>query len=321
MSVVVLLQFVFALAHASPGGQGGNFMVAVDDVDGVIGDKLVLWAVVPGSLSQSFPLLDDGLNGDRLAGDGLFTGMVNELPAIPIHLSLQTEAGYIWRKPGFLYSGDLEYPALRLSFEGGVVTGELSADLPPDDLSEGEIDSAERFWIEAIGSFLVALLGLMGLKESVSRIRHWREARQIKAVRGDHWALSQGLPVLRDGLQIWQCTGAGLELRKRILSQSELCGTLFWLPSGGIDGLESDQVTVWTGDRPSIGELIYWRDSQFDPAFAGPVIIEGTDCVRSGGLSEIEWLVDLSEMTEGPVVVIIPEGELPPIAGLVQHRV
>jgi hypothetical protein len=318
MLVVVLLQFVCALAHAS---QGGNFMVAVDDVDGVIEDKLVLWAVVPGSVSQSFPLLDDGLNGDRLAGDGLFTGMVNELPAIPIHLSLQTESGYIWREPDFLYSGDLEYPALRLSFEGGVVTGELSADRPPEDLSEGETGSAKRFWIEVIGSFLVALLGLMGLKESVSRIRRRREAKQMKVDRGDHWALSQGLPVLRDGLQIWQSTVSGLELRKRILSQSELCGTLFWLPSGGIDGLESSQVTVWTGDRPSIGEIIYWRDCQFDPAFAGPLIIEGLDGVRSGGLSEIEWLVDLSEMTEGPVVVIIPEGELPPIAGLVQHRV
>jgi hypothetical protein len=311
----------FALTHAAPGGQGGNFMVAVDDVDGVIGDKLVLWAVVPGTLSKSFPLLDDGLNGDRLAGDGLYTGLVNELPAIPIHLSLQTEEGYIWREPEFLYSGDLEYPALRLSFEEGVVTGELSADRPPDDLSEGEIDSGNRFWIEVVGSFLAALFGLIGLKESVSRTRHWRKVRQIKADRGDHWALSQGLPVLRDGLQVWQSTSTGLALRERILSQSQVGGPLFWLPSGGTDGLDSDQVTLWTGDRPSIGEIIYWRDSQFDPAYAGPVFIEGFDRVHSGDLSATEWVVDLLEMTKGPVVLIIPEGELPPIAGLVQHRV
>jgi hypothetical protein len=322
MPVLVLLQIAFALAHASTGGQGGNFMVALDDVDGVLGERSpVLWALVPGSVSLSFVLLDDGLNGDRLAGDGLFTGMVNELPQVPVHLSLQTAAGDIWRQQDFLFSGDLQYPALRLRFKDGVVSGELRAEVPPENLKEIENISPGRFWIGAIVSFLVGFLGLNGAKVAVSKIRSRRVARQVQAERGDKWPLSQGLPVLRDGLQIWERTGASLELRKRILSHTEVCRTVFWLPVDGVEGLGADQVSVWVGEPPSIGEIMHWRDLAFDRARVGPVFIEGLVSVRSGDLTEAEWLTDLSEMAKGPVVLIISEGELPPIVGLAQHRV
>jgi hypothetical protein len=322
-----LLQIGLHSAHGSNGAQGHNFLVVLKDVDRVLANQSpVIWALAPGSASLQFPLLDNGLSGDRAADDGHFTGMVNELPSKEVQLSLQSASGEIWRDPDFSLPVDLLYPALRLKLEKGVVSGGLVSDVPSEDdsLSRGVGRKQQSTWIFSKmlkilsvlvgGSVLSVLVGgsvvLFGIIFGLSEDRRWRKNRAFRAERGQEWPLGQDLPLLRDGLQIWVFRSNPQELRTRILLGAQDIGGLFWLPQNDSEGLSPGVVKVWEGDSPAgVGEVMAWRNAGFDPAQAGPLFIEGLDGLQTGALTWEEWLLDCGEMAQGPVVILMPQGE------------
>ena len=328
----LLLQTVLA----SEGEYGRNFMLSLQDVDGVLaGQTPTLWVLTPDSVSLQFPLTDDGIDADQVEGNGLFSGTVNELPDPPMRLVLQNGDEELWRKEHFVLPGDLEYPALRLVFEQGEVTGGLQADLSPDALRALEaagaappsmssdfpgppFDEADLRggspWGRIVLGFFGGLISLIGGRKLVQYFRvhrpRFRNVKKALAQRGSEWDLGAEFPVLRDGLQIWSSGVEARVLRERICRATEPHGCLFWVSPGGHEGL-SDGAVRWRKEAPSAGEAIYWRGRLFPPSLAGPLFIEGLEALHSGELQDAELLQDLSEMAWGPIVLLSRPGQLP----------
>jgi hypothetical protein len=328
MLLNALLQIGLFLIPAASSEAGHNFLVVFDDVDGALaGQTPVLWALIPGETSLQFSLLDSGLNADPVGESGKFTGMVNELPPVEVQLSLQTDEGEIWRDSNFLVSADLSYPALRLRLEKGRMSGGLVSDPSPGELLARRISSLKSSepespkWFKLFLAFVSGVLVLRIRFFLFSKDRRWRIVRSVRLARGHSWSLGQGLPVLHDGLQLWVFSDSTRDVRARIQKATQDLGQVFWLPFQGADGLSPDGVRVWSGATPTGGELIGWRDADFDPTQPGPLFVEGLQGVRRGELSVEEWLFDLSEMTSGPVVLLIPQGEPLPKGALDLHQV
>ena len=116
-----------------------DFMIAFDDRDeGLAEDPPSLWVIPIDGVSLEYPLSDLGESGDAVAGDHAYAAVVNDLPETKVLLVLQNSEQELWRQADFLVPAEMDYPALRLHMENGVVSGTLQDDPSPEERQEQE---------------------------------------------------------------------------------------------------------------------------------------------------------------------------------------
>ncbi|MEC7240961.1 MAG: choice-of-anchor X domain-containing protein [Myxococcota bacterium] len=321
MLVAMWLGFGIAAALAGPGNFGKNFTVSFEDMDGLFEQQAPrLWVVAPEGAPVEVSLRDDGGQGDAEAGDSVYSGTVGELPDAQVVVYVDGPSGEIWRQDPFFVPADMQYPALRLKLENGVVEGGLKADLSPEEqrvvdreghpvgnTGEGGLrgalqDSQQRISL-LILILLVAAPALMLWRERRARGRMAQERAMLSAA---DLVLGIDLPHLQAGLQVWTSAESFESLRNRLAVVPDRNCEIFWLsvqPSAepGFSGLHT-----WTGPKLELVQALRWRlavgSTETPP---GPLFIEGLEALYLGyGERTSQW-IDLQSLAQDCPVVIL----------------
>ena len=337
MLVAMWLGLGIAAALAGPGDFGKNFTVSFVDKDDAFGQATPsLWIVSPGVESVQVVLRDDGGAGDAEAGDSVYSGTVNELPAAEVLVVLEGPEGELWRRAGFSIPADMSYPALRLTLRDGLVEGGVQADLSPEE--QRALDLQGQAPNRGVGGDLQSLLQdeqqrisllVLLMVVFVPPLAFWAVARKQGRERSplealayslgskksahprisvDEIVLGGGLPDLELGLQVW---GAGVSfetLRRQLASETSRNCDLFWLPARRSFGHELPGIHTWGGSKPELAEALHWRKRAQGKMPAGPLFIEGMDALYTGyGCKKSLWLDLQSLARDCPVVILWQE--------------
>jgi len=321
----MLFLFFLQISWASTPEYGRNFVVSFKDVEQEVSARAPVLRVQSenGLFSLSVTLLDDGQNPDEMAGDGVYSGTVSELPNPPMRVLMESSVGEVlWEDGNFVVPGGMDRPALRLVMKAGAVTGALEG-------HQSSRDATKSAWLEDVTppkdrSWLWALIGLLGglvlLVAADRLVGHWsvrtrwnrmRERWLSRPQRGSVWQLGEGLPEFRDGLQVWVSEDSWGDLRSRLVPAKHGLGAVFWVPKdAGGEGLDAS-ILMWEKSPPSAGEVLSWRNRLHFGVDASPVFIESLDALYHGDFQRLDTLEDLAEMANGPVILLSRKADLP----------